>query len=281
MFGLVLLAALTAPTAYQSSIEQWRLEREARLKAEDGWLSLSGLFWLAEGENRIGSAVGASVQLPTGLPENAGTLVRTGNDVKFRADAATPVKVSGKEVREYDLKTDKSGHADILEIGRLRLHVIERGSKLGVRMKDPQSKARTQFTGLRWFPVKENLKIRARFVPEPKKMLFDAQAGDKQEYTSPGYVEWQYEGRSLRLTPVEEDGKLFFVLRDRTSGKSTYGAARFLYADMPEGGYVTVDFNKAYNPPCVFTPFATCPLPPPENRLQVPIEAGEKMYTGH
>ncbi|MBC8166575.1 MAG: DUF1684 domain-containing protein, partial [Bryobacteraceae bacterium] len=137
MFSLLLLAALTAPAAYQSSIEQWRLEREAKLKAEDGWLSLSGLSWLAEGENRIGSAVGASVQLPAGSPEKAGILARTGRNVKFRADEATPVRVSGKEVREYDLKTDKSGHADILEIGRLRLHVIERGSKLGVRMKDP------------------------------------------------------------------------------------------------------------------------------------------------
>ena len=148
-------------------------------------------------------------------------------------------------------------------------------------MKDPRSAARVHFRGLQWFPVKDEWKVRARFVPQPKKMLFDAQAGDRQEYMSPGYVEWERNGQTLRLTPVTEDNQLFFVFRDATSGKSTYAAARFLDTDPPKDGFVVLDFNKAYNPPCVFTPYATCPLPPPENRLKVAVEAGERMYSGH
>jgi hypothetical protein len=179
------------------------------------------------------------------------------------------------------LKTDKAGGPDIFEIGRLKLHVIERGSKLGVRIRDKESPARLSFRGLRWFPVREAWKVRARFIPQPREMVFDAQAGDRQHMSSPGYVEWERNGRKFRLTPVIDAGQLWFIFRDKTAGKTTYGAARFLYADLPEDGWVTLDFNKAYNPPCVFTPYATCPLPPPENRLDIAVHAGELMYPGN
>lgn len=281
MFRSFLLAALLATSGYQTSIEEWRADREKKLKAEDGWLSLSGLFWLNEGENRVGSGSGVRVQLPSGLPANAGILLRRGRTVHFRAASGADVRVNGKQITEQTLQTDKSGKPDILEIGRVRLHVIERGENLGIRMKDPQSEARTHFRGLSWFPVQDDWNVRARFVAQPRAMRFDALAGGKQDFTSPGYVEWQREGRTLRLTPVTEDDRLFFVFRDATSGKSTYAAARFIYTDRPKDGFVSIDFNKAYNPPCVFTPYATCPLPPPENRLKIPVEAGEKMYTGH
>lgn len=269
----VLIAALMAAAepGYRQSVEQWQTERVNKLKSDDGWLTLIGLSWLAEGGNRVGSAATNRVELPAGFPANAGAFYKRGAEVQWRPASGKPRK----------LKTDKSGAPDIVNIGRLKLHVIERGSRLGIRLKDPDSPYRRNFQGLTWFPVNEEWNVKARFVPQPKTVVFDAQAGDKQPMASPGYVEWTWRGRKLRLTPVTEGNQLFFVFRDTTAGKSTYSAARYIYTDLPKGGYVSVDFNKAYNPPCVFTPYATCPLPPPENRLPVDVEAGEKKYSGH
>jgi hypothetical protein len=270
LLPLLAAAVFAAQPGYKAEVERWRQDRESRLKADDGWLTLTGLFWLKEGENRAGSAPGSRVELPSDFPAHAGTFRVNGSLVTFERDGHKLV-----------LKTDKHDKPDIVPIGRLNLHVIERGSKFGVRVKDPESEYRRKFTRLSWFPVNSEWLIRARFVPQPRRMVFDAEAGDKQEMQSPGYVEWTWRGQKLRLTPVTEGDQLFFIFRDKTAGKSTYPAARFLYADPPKNGIVIVDFNKAYNPPCVFTPYATCPLPPPENRLAVPVEAGERMYTGH
>lgn len=267
------VALLFAGTAdYRASVEKWRADRETRLKAEDGWLTLVGLAWLDEGANAVGSAEGSRVQLPDG-PAHAGAMERKGQQVWWAPSGG----------RRVQLTTDASGSPDVVQVGRLKLHVIQRGSKLGVRVKDNESEYRRNFQGLRWFPIREEWRVTARFVahPAPRKLVFDAQAGDKQEYATPGYAEWEYQGRKLRLTPVTEGNELFWVFRDRTAGKSTYAAARFLYTDLPKNGTVVLDFNKAYNPPCVFTPYATCPLPPPENRLPVAVEAGEMMYDGH
>ncbi len=273
---------LPAATTYDSSIGEWRADRERRLRAEDGWLSLTGLFWLEEGSNTMGSRPGSRVLLPGGSPANAGVLVRKGTTIRFEPAPRAEVRLNQKPVLSaIEVRTDRAEQPDILGIGQVRLLVIERGGKIGVRMKDPQSKARVGFRGLSWFPVNEEWNIRARFVPQPRKMLLDAQAGGKQEHESPGYVEWQFRGQTLRMTPVMDEGELFFIFRDATSGRSTYGAARFLYAPVARDGFVTLDFNKAYNPPCVFTPYATCPLPPPETRMKLAVEAGEKMYVGH
>ena len=265
------LAVLLADSPeYRQSVEKWRAERETRLKMEDGWLSLVGLYWLREGTNLVGSGDDSHVQLPSGFPPHAGVIERQGTSLMWKPSNG----------RARALATDKSGNPDIFEIGRLKLYVIERGSKLGVRIKDAESEYRRNFRGLRWFPVREDWRVQARFVPysTSRRILFDAQAGGKQEMFSPGYVEWERDGRKLRLTPVTEGDQLFFIFRDRTAGKTTYPAARFVYADQPKNGKVELDFNKAYNPPCVFTPYATCPLPPPENRLAIPVEAGEMMY---
>jgi uncharacterized protein (DUF1684 family) len=259
---------LAASSGYEKAVGEWRETREQQLKAQDGWLTLIGLFWLRDGDNEVGSAGSAPVKLPAGFPERAGIIEKQGARLYWRPAAGAPKL----------LKTDKSGAPDIFQVGRIHMHVIERGTKFGVRMKDSESETRRNFTRLTWFPVREEWRVKARFIEAPKKMLFDAQAGDKQEMISPGYVEWQHGGKKLRLTPVLDQGQLWFVFRDTTAGKSTYPAARFLYADMPEKGFVTLDFNKAYNPPCVFTPWATCPLPPPGNRLPVAVEAGEMMY---
>lgn len=278
--ALIPLVLLAADADYEAGIRKWRADRETRLKAEDGWLTLVGLHWLKEGDNPFGAGPGGGVELGPGASPQAGILrLRAGTVTLIPSGSA--LRLQGKPVAAPTvLKTDRSGAPDIIELGRLKLHVIERGSQFGVRVKDPQSEYRRNFKGLSWFPVDAAWKVRARFVPEPREMVFDAQAGDKQRMTSPGYVEWTWRGQKLRLTPVSEGSQLFFIFRDRTAGKQTYAAARFLYADPPKDGFVTLDFNKAYNPPCVFTPYATCPLPPPENRLAIRVEAGEKMYQG-
>lgn len=262
---------------YANEIKKWRDEREATLKAPDGWLSVAGLFWLQPGKNRAGSAAGCPVALPSRAPADAGDFEVKGDKVEFHAAKGVPAILKGKPVQKVQLKPDSD---EVLQIGDLKLALIKRGERVAIRMRDNESAMRRNFRGLQWYPPKPAWKVTARFVPQPKTMFFDSQTGDKQQMESPGYVEFTRAGKKFRLTPVQEDDRLFFVLRDKTAGKTTYAASRFLYADSPKSGSVILDFNKAYNPPCVFTPYATCPLPPPENRLSIPIEAGELMYKG-
>jgi uncharacterized protein len=262
----LLILALAAST-YESEIAQWRQERETKLKAPDGWLSVAGLQWLKPGENEA--------------PLGAGRFKLARDKVTFEAAPGANVTINGKPSTQALLKDDQSSNPDVIEADGKKLLLLRRGNQYAVRLKDNDSEYRRNFQGLKWYPVRPQWRIQGRFVPYPKPraMKFDSTAGGKQDYTSPGYVEFAYKGQKLRLTPVLEEDQLFFVFRDRTAGKATY-PARFLYADMPKGDQVIVDFNKAYNPPCVFTPYATCPLPPPENRLQVAVEAGELMYAG-
>jgi uncharacterized protein (DUF1684 family) len=273
-------AAVTT-TSYRSEIDKWRVQREARLKAEDGWLTVSGLFWLKEGPNRVGSDPKATVVLPSGTaPGEVATLTLNSGAVHLNVRDGAPVQVNGKPAKSAQLKTDKDDQADIISVGRVKLFVIVRSGKYAIRMKDPESEYRRGFTGLKWFPVKEEWRLTAKFVnyPQPKKLIFDSMIGEKQEDISPGYAIFQKDGKEYKLEPTMEDNELFFVFRDKTAGKTTYPAARFVKTDMPKDGKITLDFNKAYNPPCVFTPYATCPLPTAMNRLPIPIEAGEMMY---
>lgn len=254
---------------YASGIEKWRTEREARLKAPDGWLSVAGLFWLKPGVNTVGSEPGSRVTLPSGSAK-AGIFRLDGDRITYEASGAQP----------KELRPDKP---DYVETAGVKLYIIHRGQRYGVRMRDNNSPIRTGFTKLRWFPVEDTWRVTAKYVPypQPRKVLFDSLTGDKQEVIIPGYVEFTRGKQTTRLTPSLEDEELFFVFRDTTAGKSTYPAARFLYAKAPtQAGPVELDFNKAYNPPCAFTPYATCPLPPKENRLPFPIEAGEMKYEG-
>jgi len=172
---------------------------------------------------------------------------------------------------------------DVAKVGRLSLFVIKRSDKYGIRLKDPDSQYRREFHGIESYPAKEEYKVTAKWLPEPRKIPILNIVGQTEEMDSPGVAVFQLNGQEYRVRPVLEtpDAKeLFYIFRDQTSAKETYGAGRFLYSAMPAGGQVVLDFNKAYNPPCAFTPYATCPLPPAENRLAVRIEAGEKKY-GH
>ncbi len=251
-----LLASTLCASEYTSTIENWRADREARLKAPDGWLSVAGLVWLKPGDNVLDVGSGKAV------------IRLSGDEVSYLRGSKT-----------ITLKPDSD---DFVGVGSVKLFIIHRGNRYGVRIKNNESEFRRNFTRLSWYPVDPSWRIRAKYVPyaQPRKVFFDSQTGDKQEMTVPGSVEFTRGGRTIRMMPVLEDDQLFFVFRDTTAGKTTYPAARFLYTDLPKAGVVELDFNKAYNPPCAFTPYATCPLPPKENRLSIAVEAGEKKYSG-
>ena len=239
--------------SYIASIEVWRRQREESLKAPDGWLSVAGLEWLREGENTVEGIV----------------FTRSG---------------TGVWLGEKELKSDTPGPADSMTVGDRTLFVIVRGAKVGLRVRDKKSPLLRDFRGLNWYPVRPEYCVTSRWIPyeAPQPRLLDTVLeGFEEDYVSPGLAEFEVSGVTCRLEPMLSGGSLFFIFRDQTSGKTTYGASRFLYADAPVDGQVVIDFNKAYNPPCVFTPYATCPLPPQRNWLPVAIEAGELKYGGH
>jgi uncharacterized protein len=268
-FALSLLALpVLAGVTYQAEIAEWRHKREAQLRADGGWLTVTGLFWLHEGSNSFGTGTRSDILLPAG-PAHAGVFELHSGKVSVKTDGGT-----------RELRPDSD---DFAQAGRVRLYAIERSGRFGIRMKDPESSFRRDFHGLDYFPPREEYRVTAQFVADPKKIPITNILGQTDPEDSPGYVVFQLQGRPFRLRPVQDDPgskDLFFIFRDLTSQKETYGAGRFLDTPPPQNGKVVLDFNKAYNPPCAFTPYATCPLPPQENRLAVRIEAGEKKY-GH
>jgi uncharacterized protein len=285
--GMATAAVRTPDPAYRAAIEKWRADREARLRNDGGWLQVVGLFWLKDGANSFGTGAGNTIVLPPGsAPARAGVFELREGKTTVRMEAGVEATVGNQPATVRELRPDVPGPADVLKLGpRLTLHVIERGGRYGIRLKDKESALLKEFTGLRWFPVQEDYRVEARFVAHAsaKKIPVPNILGQVEEMASPGYVAFVIAGREVRLDPViEEPGatELFFIFRDQTTGKQTYPAGRFLYAEMPKDGRVTLDFNKAYSPPCAFTPYATCPLPPKQNRLPVRIEAGE-MHSGH
>jgi uncharacterized protein (DUF1684 family) len=280
------IMASSLPVNYKQSIEKWREERESRLKADDGWLTVAGLFWLHDGDNSCGSDPKAEIQLPAGrAPAKVGVFQFHGDKASFRGAPGLAVRINGKPaVGTADLKSDAGGSSpDVVSFADFSMLVIKRGPKYAVRMKDIHSEMRRDFHGLKWYPVKESYRVIAKFTPHGKSetMPIPNILGQTENEPSPGYATFRFKDREYRLDPVLENDRLFFIFRDLTAGKTTYGTGRFLYAEMPKEGKVVLDFNKAYNPPCAFTPYATCPLPPPQNRLNVTIEAGELKYGDH
>jgi uncharacterized protein (DUF1684 family) len=280
--ALALLLPAAKTGSYVSEVEKWRQQREERLKAEDGWLTLTGLYWLRPGENKVGSDPSSGVLLPAGkAPAKVAVISLSNGKATLKVENGVPLLVNGKPVKQTELKSDAGGASpDMMTIGDLRFYIIHRSGKDAIRLKDKNSEYRVGFQGLKWYPVSEKWKITAKWVayPTPRKRLIDTMIGEKEEELAPGYAEFKVNGAEYKLEPTTEDGELFFVFRDKTAGKTTYPAARFLKAAMPANGTVVLDFNKAYNPPCVFTPYATCPLPLPQNRLPFALEAGELMY---
>ena len=276
-------AILAGDISYRATIEQWRAQHEAELKADDGWLTVSGLFWLKEGANRAGASTISDIVLPRG-PAEFGVFELRNGSATFRPAPGVDVKLNGKPAGgTIPMKSDAEGKPDRIQYDAFTMFVIHRGERDGIRLKDTQSESRKEFAGLRWFPVKENYRVVAKFVAyqPPKMITIPNVLGETEQDPGPGYVRFTLNGQSLRLDPVVEDDQLFFIFHDLTSGKETYPPGRFLYTDLPKNGEVVMDFNQAQNPPCAFTAYATCPLPPKQNRLPVRIEAGELNYGRH
>jgi len=280
----------TVDPAFLASENAWRAERLARLTKPDGWLTLVGLHWLRPGENSFGSGPGNAVPLPPapGVPSEAGVLV-LGDDgtVTIRCQPEAGVTLNGHPVDEAVLKADTDPKGpDILHAGRILFYVIRRADKTGIRVKDPESPARTKFQGLRWYPPDPRWVVTGHLerFPQPHTVEISTAIGTTEEMLAPGIIRFNLQGSELGLTPLVAspgDTELFIVFADATSGPETYGAGRFLDATVDPDGTVKLNFNRAYNPPCAFTPHATCPLPPPQNVLPIPIRAGEKISGGH
>jgi uncharacterized protein (DUF1684 family) len=271
--------------AYVAEIETAWAEREARLTAEDGWLTLTGLFWLEPGESSLGAADGVAVRLPDG-PDDAGALVLADDGaVTLRPSPDGGLTVNDAPAVEQILATDATGNPDVVRSGRALFYLIERGTRVGVRVKDPEAATRAEFAGLEHFPVDPSFRIAAVFdrYTEPRDVAVPTVIGEPSTMLAPGLLHFEVGGEKVSLEPyvsAPEDRDLFLVFRDATSGDTTYGAGRFLSAELVDGSSeVVLDFNLATNPPCAFTPFATCPLPTPENTLFVAVEAGEQ-YRG-
>jgi uncharacterized protein (DUF1684 family) len=269
---------------YSESIRQWQEQRDAGLRSKDSWLTLAGLFWLKAGDNTIGSADSNDFAVSKkSAPPQIGHLRLERGRVFFTNSAGSAISIDNQPVTsEVELKSDESEHPDIVRAGALSFFVIKRGNRLGIRVKDNASPILEHFQGLEYFPINPEFHFEAMFVPGRRKIPIPNILGQVEMEESPGTVEFTYKGKPYRLRPIYEGQTLFFLFKDPTNKTQTYPAGRMLNTPLPVNGKVDLDFNKSYNPPCTFTPYATCPLPPKENVLPVPIEAGELRYgKGH
>ena len=286
----VLAAGITVvPTVdpdYVHSIEQWQAKRADDLKAPNGWLSLIGLEWLNEGTNRIGSAADNDIVLRAG-PAHLGTItVGTDGALSIAMAKDSGALVDGRRTDSAPLLDDAhagTGEPTEVSFGSANFYVIERNGRKALRVKDSEADTRTHFMGLDRFPIDASWRVVADWVPfdPPHELEIGNVLGTIDKEKVPGKAVFTRDGHTYELYPIQEDAQsLFFVFADRTSGKETYGAARFLTTTLAANGKLVLDFNKATNPPCAFTPYATCPLAPPENRMDLRVTAGEKKYRG-
>jgi uncharacterized protein (DUF1684 family) len=274
---------------YITSIEEWHRLRIEGLKKPDGWLSLAGLYWLEPGENRFGSDSTNDIIFP---PHKAaprmGELLLSTDKITLSVEPGIKIFFQGKPVTHLQLKSDETTDPTILEYGSLSWYVIKRGEEYLVRLKDSSNPLIEKFKGLEYYPVDLNWRLKSKFeyYQPPKVVPIPNVLGKIDSQPSPGSLIFEIEGKEYRLDVVGEpqDLRFFVIFADLTNGWETYGAGRFLYVDRPgENGLTWIDLNQAYNPPCAFTPYATCPLPPEQNYLPVKISAGEKKYNhnGH
>lgn len=282
--AFVPFATLIAGDSYQQSVEKWRQDYQASLISESGWLTVSGLFWLKEGKNRIGSAADNDIVLPAAAPASVGVLSFHNGETSIRINQGVVVTLNGKPVQAADLKPDSP--EDRLILGDITIYLHLSGERFALRVKDKNSPLRKNFKGLNWFPIDASYAVKGWYVPYDSPRELDSQnvLGDAIKVKITGYVRFSLKGEEYRLEAGTENAgkRLFIVFRDLTSGKETYPASRFLDAVTPppgpQGGEVQIDFNEAYNPPCAYNPYTTCPLPLPGNRMKTAIPAGEKIY---
>jgi len=291
--AIVVLASISAPltasgqgtvghidVVYQREVEKFRAEEIEDLKSN--WLLLAGLFWLKPGDNPFGTASSNPIVLPAGTaPARAGVFELNDGEVVLKMKPGAAALIDGEPVMTARLQPDTAGKPTVVALGRLRMHVIKRGERVGIRLKDLQNPTLRNFTSLSFYPINTAYRVTGTWVPSDGKRTVDVPnvLGDVTQETIPGEVRFTLNGQKLTLTALGGDAAkgLFFVFSDATSKTETYPAGRFLETDVVQDGTVVLDFNKAYNPPCAVTPYATCPIAPKENRLAVAIPAGEKF----
>jgi uncharacterized protein len=271
--------------AYTSEIESWRDQRVERLTSPTGWLSLVGLEWLKPGTNKIGSAKDNDIVIAK-APAHLGSIEWNGDKVIATLDAGSGALIDDKPTVKAELLDDSHEKPTTVSFNTVSFYLIDRaGGKKGLRIKDSEAGSRVGFLGIDYYPIDPSWRIEATWVAfdPPHTLEIPNVIGTIDKMPVPGKAVFEHDGKSFELLPVletDDADELFWIIADKTSGKETYGAARFIYSAMPKDGKVVIDFNKAYNPPCAFTPYATCPLAPPENRLGVAVRAGEKKYRG-
>jgi uncharacterized protein (DUF1684 family) len=282
---LVPVAAFAQPVAvdaaYVKSVKDWRARAEQGLRRDDGWLTLAGRYPLKNGENTFGTAPTNDIVFPKGLgPAGMGSIfVEPGKPVRVKLVEGYRMKAEDGEFSQREMGTDPE-HRDWVRNGRTAFHIIERSGHYILRLADNENDVRKNFGGRVWYEVDDNYRIPAKFVPydTPKKIAIVNVLGETSDEPVAGYVEFLMNGRPYRLDALDDDGGLFFIFKDKTAGDTTYGSGRFLYIEKkpaPDEKFV-IDLNRAYNPPCAFSEFTTCPLPPKQNVLPARVEAGEK-----
>jgi uncharacterized protein (DUF1684 family) len=273
-------APLPDPETANAAAQAWRDKHEADYRRD--WVTIAGLHPLRPGENTAGSAPANAIVLPPPVPQVLGHFNLEGQQVRFVPAAGSAVQLRGKPVAApIVLRDDAERDHDELEIGDVRLLVHVSGGQRSIRVRDPNGPLARGFLGFSWFPIDAQYRVIGRLIrdPSPQKFKVLNTYGQEDEYPSPGVVEFQLLGQTLRLRPfTTRPGRLYFVFRDASSGQETYETARFLYSDLRDDGTTVLDFNTAYNPPCAFNPYTTCPIPLRENRLPVKVLAGEKAY---
>jgi uncharacterized protein len=273
---------------YQAEIVKFQQDREAALKTDTGWLTIAGLFFLTQPVTTFGSDPLNDIVLPAGAPARAGTFELRNGKVTVKAAEGVSFQLDGKTMTTAELRPDGQGAPDQISLGpdgALTLWVHNSGERLSIRLRDKNSKLRQEFAGTSWFAIDPVYRVEGTYVPydKPKMVQVPNILGDIDMMPIPGIVSFTINGTEHKLEPVAEAGdpRFWFIFRDLTSQDESYPAARFLYAPAPVNGKMTLDFNRAQNPPCAYNSYTTCPLPSEQNRLRTRIEAGEKRYRGH
>jgi hypothetical protein len=267
--------------AYDKELSEWREEMDSNLRADYSWLALWGLFWLDEESNSIGSEVGSKVQLPPRAPKILGSIELIDDKVTLHAAADANIRLNKDETLSAArvLRADASGRPDFLFVDNIRFMLIQRGDQLAIRVWDPHHANRANFSGRKWFELDENFRVKARIeaYDPPKQVMVDDIIGTQHEGEMQAALVFEIGGEEQRLdAELLESGAYYIIMKDKTAGENSYPSGRYLVTEVAEGGHVVIDFNRAYNPPCAFTEHATCPLPRPENVLEVAILAGEQ-----
>lgn len=267
---------------YYNTIKDWRKQYETKLGAPDGWLSITGLYWLKDGENSLGTHVTNDIVLPRGAgPKQIGKIIFADGKIVLQTEPGAEMICEEQPVTSLEIRFNQYASSEWIYMNHVKFAVIQRGTRYGVRIYDENNPQRRKFVNIRWFPIEETYRIQARYhkLEEPIKLAIMNVIGDISQEPCYGYAEFTVEDQVCKLYPVTLDsGNLWFMFKDASNGSLTYHGGRFVFAEAPQDDMINIDFNKTHNPPCAYTNFATCPLPPVINLLNVRVNAGEMEF---